>query len=297
LPRIVLAFLAPAAIIASIVFNPPATMHAQANSPDDTAIVARIKALRSQPDAARGKETGDIALAIGQLPASDRKVMLALGLAHLSTEGDPGRDNLQAVTTTLASAVAETPARPNSKTNAPNGAYTELAELERYEHMTIDPAVAQTDQYKQAVNLLITNDAEIEKQDFTLKDLHGKKWTLSQLHGKIVVVNFWATWCPPCRKELPDLDAIYTHFKSQDLIILGLDDEDPAKISQFLGFHELSYPVLLDSGRKTADAFHVGGIPKTFVFNREGKLVAQSIDMRTQRQFLNMLSAAGLKPQ
>jgi peroxiredoxin len=291
MPRITLA------LLALIALTSPAIIHAQANSPDDTAIISRLKALRSQPDAARGKETGDIALAIRQLPASDRKVMLAVSLAHLATEGDPGRDNLQAVTSTLASAVAETPAKPNPKTNAPSGVYTELAELNRYEHMSIDPAVADSDQFKQAVNLLVANDADIQKQDFTLKDLNGKKWTLSQLRGKIVVVNFWATWCPPCRKELPDLDAIYTHFKSQDLIILGLDDEDPFKISTFLGPHPLSYPVLLDSGRKIADAFHVTGIPKTFVFNREGKLVAQSIDMRTQRQFLNMLATAGLKPQ
>jgi len=196
----------------------------------------------------------------------------------------------------LATALEETPAKPVAKTGAPNGAYVELAELARYEHLSVEQAVADSDQYKQATAQLVANDADIEKQDFTLKDLHGKKWTLSELHGKIVVVNFWATWCPPCRKELPDLDAIYTHFQSKGLVILGLDDEDPFKITQFFGGHDLSYPVLLDTNRKMANAFHVDGIPKTFVFNRDGKLVTQSIDMRTRRQFLAMLAQAGLQP-
>lgn len=266
---------------------------AQTKTPSDAEIVKRLQGLRSVPDDKRGQETGDLALAIRGLAAGDRKVQLALGLAHLATEGDPGRDNLQAVTTTLATAVVETPAKPNGKTGAPNGAYVELAELAHYEHMTVDPAVAATDQYQKATEQLIATDAAIEKEDFTLKDLHGKKWTLSQLRGKIVVVNFWATWCPPCRKEIPDLDRIQAHFKD-DVVVLGLDDEDAFKISQFFSGHETSYPILLDTNRKVAEAFHVEGIPKTFVFNREGKLAAESIDMRTGRQFLQMLAAAGL---
>ena len=262
----------------------------------DAAIVKQIQGLRDLPDADRGKVTGQVALQIRSLPAGDRKVALALGLSHLATEGDPGRDNLQAVTTTLATALVETPAKPDKK-GGPNGAYAELAELARYEGMSVDPAVVAADQFKQAADALVAQDAAIEKIDFTLKDLNGKKWTLSQLRGKIVAVNFWATWCPPCRKELGDLDLIATHFQSQGVVILGLDDENPFKINQFFGGHNLNYPVLLDEGRKVAEQFHVEGIPKTFVFDREGKLVAQSIDMRTQHQFLMMLAKAGLKPQ
>jgi thiol-disulfide isomerase/thioredoxin len=152
-------------------------------------------------------------------------------------------------------------------------------------------------QFKQAADLLAAQDAAIEKLDFTLKDLKGKKWTLSELRGKIVLVNFWATWCPPCRKELPDLDAIQAHFASQGLVILAIDDEDMAKIGSFYGGKMPSFNILLDPGHKTGELFHVEGIPKTFVFDREGKLAAQSIDMRTQHQFLIMLAKAGLKPQ
>ena len=141
------------------------------------------------------------------------------------------------------------------------------------------------------------NDAEIEKADFTLRDLNNKKVTLSELRGKIVMVNFWATWCPPCRKEMPDLNAIYNHYKSQGLVILSLSDEDMFKVGSYISQAKYTYPILLDPGGKVAKQFHVEGIPKSFVFNRDGKLVAQSIDMRTQLQFLHMLAKAGLTPQ
>jgi thiol-disulfide isomerase/thioredoxin len=148
----------------------------------------------------------------------------------------------------------------------------------------------------------VQNDADIEKVDFTLKDLNGKKITLSQFRGKVVLVNFWATWCEPCRAEMGDLDAIYTHLNGQGLVVLSINIDDqsasdpmkvPTAISQ-MGYHP---PVLLDPGAKTAAKFHVdGGIPKSFVFDRDGKLVATAIDMRTQRQFLNMIALGGIHP-
>ena len=283
---------APSAAFVAVLFVTP-LLAAQNPPASDAAIVKQIHGLRSLPDAERGKQTGDIALEIRSLPASERKLSLALGLSQLSTEGDPGRDNLQAVTTTLAQAVTETPVPADKKTGAPAGPYMELAELVRYEGMTAEVA---DPQFKQATDILATNDAEIEKLDFTLKDLHGKKWTLSELRGKIVVVNFWATWCPPCRKELPDLDAIYTHFQSQGLVVLALTDEDMAKVGALFGGHLPSFPVLLDTSHQVGAQFHVDSLPHTFVFDREGKLAAQSIDMRTQQQFLRMLAQAGLKP-
>jgi peroxiredoxin len=103
---------------------------------------------------------------------------------------------------------------------------------------------------------LAANDVGIEKVDFTLKDIRGKKVTLSELRGKIVLVNFWATWCPPCRKEMPDLNAIYTHFQSQGLVILSISDESLLKVGPFItsaGYHP---PVLLDDGGKVAKQFH-----------------------------------------
>ena len=134
----------------------------------------------------------------------------------------------------------------------------------------------------------------MQKADFTLDALNGPKVQLSELRGKVVLVNFWATWCPPCRKEMPDLDALSKRFGKQGFVVLSITDEDTAKVTPFI--KEMGYKsiVLFDPEGKVAQSFHVDGIPKNFVFDREGKLVAQSIDMRTQRQFLAMLDKAGI---
>jgi peroxiredoxin len=269
----------------------PLSLHSQA-APSEKEITKELDGLRSVPDAQRGAKTGAIALEIRSMPAGLPKLRFAVGLSHLATEGDPGRDNLQAVTTTLASALKENPVP--GKGDKPASPYLDLARLTHYEGLTADL----TDpQYTQALAILTANDADIQKADFTLKDLKGKKVTLSELRGQIVVVNFWATWCPPCRKEMPDLDLIYNHFKSQGLVIVSITDEEMFKVGSYISQSHFTYPILLDPERKAAKEFHVEGIPRTFVFDREGKLVAQSIDMRTQRQLLNMLAQAGLKPQ
>jgi peroxiredoxin len=265
------------------------TLHAA--QPNESSITNQLKGLRSVLTAQRPAATTKIALDIRTLPAGPTKVKLADALVHLSTEGDPGQDTLQAVAQTLSQALAESPVP--AKNDQPPTPYIDLAKLARYEQVNVD---LKDPLLTKANEILATNDAEIEKVDFTLKDLHGKKFTLSELRGKIVLVNFWATWCPPCRAEMPDLDAIYTHFESQGLVILSISDEDGFKVSSYIspsGYHP---PVLLDTGGKVAKQFHIDGIPKTFVFDREGKLVAQSIDMRTQHQFLLMLAKAGLHP-
>ncbi len=283
----VLSHSGPALFLAFTLITTPA-LHAQAT---ESSITNQLKSLRSIPTPQRPAATMKIAADIRTLPPGLTKVKLADGLSHLATEGDPGQETLQSVAQTLSQALSESPVPP--KNDQPPMPYMDLAKLVRYEHVTTDlkdPLLTKADE------ILAANDAEIEKADFTLKDLHGKKVTLSELRGKIVLVNFWATWCPPCRAEMPDLDAIYTHFQSQGLVILSLSDEDPFKVASYIsptGYHP---PVLLDTGGKVAKQFHIDGIPKTFVFDRDGKLVAQSIDMRTQHQFLMMLSKAGLHP-
>ena len=94
---------------------------------------------------------------------------------------------------------------------------------------------------------------------------------------------------------MPDLDALSHKFADQGLVVLSISDENIAKVAAYVLGHNLNYPILIDTDRKANEAFHVEGIPQSFVFNREGKLVAQSIDMRTQNQFLQMLAAADLK--
>jgi len=250
----------------------------------------QISHLRSLADDVRARTTKQLALDIRALPKTEHKLGLANALANLSTEGDFGRDTLQEVATTLAEALREQPIP--MKGNDPDFAYVELATLVRYEHVK---APLDNQQFTAAMARLEADDMARAKADFTLLDLEGKSWTLRELRGKVVLVNFWATWCPPCRKEMPDLDALYRKFKDQGLVILAIDDEEAGKIKPYLAEHPVTYPILLDPGRKANESFHVDGIPKSFVYDREGKLVAQSIDMRTQKQFLEMLAQAGLR--
>jgi peroxiredoxin len=128
-----------------------------------------------------------------------------------------------------------------------------------------------------------------------VQELDGETFDLAAMRGRVVAVNFWATWCPPCRKEMPDMQALYQRFAPKGLVILAISDEDVSKVEQFIADHHFSYPILLDPGRKVNELFRVEGIPKSFVYDRDGKLVAEAIDMRTERQLLEMLAHAGLE--
>src|SRR5215471_17506599 len=258
-------------------------------SKPELAIREQLGHLRGLADDVRARTTKQLALDIRALPKTEHKLGLANALANLSTEGDFGHDSLQEVAATLAGALKEQP--PPMNGTDPDFTYVELATLVRYEHVQ---ASSDDPQFKLAMTKLEGDDTARAKADFTLTDLQGKSWTLHDLRGKVVLINFWATWCQPCRKEMPDLDALYKRFKDQGLVILAIDDEDATKIKPFLMERPVTYPVLLDAGRKVNDLFRIDGIPKSFVYDRDGKLVAQSIDMRTQKQFLEMLSNAGL---
>ena len=94
---------------------------------------------------------------------------------------------------------------------------------------------------------------------------------------------------------MPDLESLYSRFRDQGLVILAISDEDAGKVKPFVAERKFTYPILLDPGRKVNELFRVEGIPKSFVYDRKGGLVAQAIDMRTQGQFLAMLAQAGLR--
>lgn len=254
-------------------------------SDQEKPIAEQISKLRSLPDDIRGEVQRQLAMKIRALPEAPNKLRLAMGLASRSTEGDFGNDNLQEVTTTLEKAIAaQKPTQP--------GPYLELASLVRYEHMNTS---LNSPQYSAAMQRLQDEDRERNAVNFTLTDLNGKSWTLQDLKGKVVLLNFWATWCPPCRKEMPDLESIYKQFEAQGLVILGVSDDDADKVREFIQKQGTSYPILLDPGSKVNHLLHIEGIPKTFVYDREGRIVAQSIDMRTKGQFLGMLKVAGLE--
>ena len=259
---------------------------------DAARIKGEISDLRSLSVEKRPEATIQVAKEIDALPPGKEKVGFADQVSNLVTEGDQGQDTLQAVADSLSKALGETPMP--AKGDQPPAPYMDLARLARYEQVSVtlnDPL------YQKALGTLASNDADVAKADFTLKDLNRKSWTLSQLRGKIVMVNFWATWCPPCRQEMPVLDAIYTHYQNEGLVVLSITDETPLTVIPFLQGKDYNPPVLIDSSDAVHKQFHIMGIPRTYVFDREGKLVGETIDQATQKQFFSLLARTGLKPE
>ena len=269
---------------------------------DQKPLADQLDAVRGLDDHARAAAIPELAQKIQRLPVSKNKLRLALNLAGKSTEGDLGTSAIQAAATALASSLSEKPVPWTAPSESgsdifsdslfPYYGYSELAQLERYEHIVV--SLSGDLHYQAAKAALEVSDAKRAHLDFALSDPSGKTWRLSALHGQVVLVNFWATWCPPCRKEIPDLENLYKRFSSQGFVVLGITDEDAAKIDTFLKAHPISYHVLLDSNRAINKEFAIQGIPKSFVYDRSGKLVSEAIDMRTEQQLLKMLQAAGL---
>lgn len=134
--------------------------------------------------------------------------------------------------------------------------------------------------------------------DFTLADAHGKKVSLSEFRGKVVVLNFWATWCGPCEAEMPSLNNLYKEFKSKGLVVIAISvDPTTATVLSFITEKKLAFPVLLDKNKEVYfDNYAVMGLPTTFIIDRNGVLVEkimgeQEWDSSKMRvKFLNLLT-------
>jgi peroxiredoxin len=107
--------------------------------------------------------------------------------------------------------------------------------------------------------------------DFTLETLDGEVITLSELQGQVVVVNLWATWCPPCRAEMPALERVWNDYRDQGLLILAVDQrEPPATVSAFAEEFGLSFPILLDRDGAVGARYQLRAYPTTFFVGRDG---------------------------
>lgn len=118
--------------------------------------------------------------------------------------------------------------------------------------------------------------------DFELKDQYGKTHKLSDYKGKVVFLNFWATWCPPCKMEMPDIQKIYEKYEKQgdksEVVVLSLaapntqDEKDIDGIKEFLEENGYTYPVLMDDGGYTFGAYRISSLPTTFMIDKEGNV-------------------------
>lgn len=123
------------------------------------------------------------------------------------------------------------------------------------------------------IGLLVCLAGTVLAEDFNLTDLNGKRHKLADYQGKWLLVNFWATWCPPCREEIPDLIALHESKRNIAVIGIALDAENQKEIRAFADDNLMSYP-LVQGNEKTLSQFGKANVlPTTFIYNPQGKLV------------------------
>lgn len=111
----------------------------------------------------------------------------------------------------------------------------------------------------------------MQAEDFQLADLDGKTQSLSQYRGKIVLVNFWATWCKPCTTEMPAMQSIYDKLRDKGFVVLAVNElEDDAKVREHIKQYGHTFPVLMDRDNKVANQFGVFGLPVSVFIDEKG---------------------------
>jgi|CXWL01.1.fsa_nt_gi cytochrome c biogenesis protein CcmG/thiol:disulfide interchange protein DsbE len=118
---------------------------------------------------------------------------------------------------------------------------------------------------------------------FSLTTFDGQEISLDSLRGQVVVVNFWASWCKPCEKEAPELEAFYRAYKDRGVVVLGIDYVDTeTEARAYLKKFGITYPNGPDLGTRISQAYRIKGVPETFVIDRNGQLVKTIIGETTQ---------------
>ena len=129
---------------------------------------------------------------------------------------------------------------------------------------------------------------------FEVTSVDGKKTKLSDMKGKIVLIDFWATWCPPCRKGLPETQKSFDKYADKGLAVMAISAEDKATVTPFLKENSYTFPTYIDGEGKANTAYGITGIPTIAVIDREGKLIAYMIGLRDPEEILAALKKAGL---
>jgi peroxiredoxin len=117
--------------------------------------------------------------------------------------------------------------------------------------------------------------APVDVGDFGVEALAGGQATLSQQKGTIVLLNFWATWCPPCRAEMPSIEVLWKKMKGKPFTVMAVSvGEDKSTVAGFIKDQKYSYPVYLDPESKLGSAFNASSIPTTYILDKSGKVIA-----------------------
>jgi peroxiredoxin len=118
-------------------------------------------------------------------------------------------------------------------------------------------------------------------EDFTLPALNGGTFRLADQRGKVVLVNFWATWCPPCLEEMPAMERLWRKHKDAGFVLVAVSvDTDPKKVVPFVTEHGLTFPVALDTTMSVAEKYGVRALPSSFILDKDGGLAALALGPR-----------------
>lgn len=121
----------------------------------------------------------------------------------------------------------------------------------------------------------------VQAPAFELATADGKRVSLAALRGQVVLLNFWATWCPPCREEMPSMERLHQEFKAQGLAVLAVNiQESPKQVARFMRDFRLTFPALLDVDATIAGRYGVRGLPSTYLIDRTGRVVGQVVGAR-----------------
>ena len=159
------------------------------------------------------------------------------------------------------------------------------------ENTTIPNVSSNTE--KDAPTKSITDAVKIAALDFKLIDLNGKEVSLSDYKGKKVFLNFWASWCPPCISEMPDIEKLYNETKDSDLVILAVNlGEDKATVKDFSDTNKYNFKILLDTDQSVGKQYNITAIPTSYFIDKEGNIVSTvkgSISLEKMKSYISKL--------
>ena len=133
---------------------------------------------------------------------------------------------------------------------------------------------------------------KINAIDFTLKDIDGKELSLSDLKGKKVFLNFWATWCPPCKAEMPEIEKLYQETKDSNLVIVAVEmGESLSTVKSFIDSKNYGFKVLLDSDKNIASKYNIVSIPTSYFIDGDGNVISKNVGGMTIDQMKTSIKA------
>lgn len=130
--------------------------------------------------------------------------------------------------------------------------------------------------------------------DFSLNDLSGKPHAISQWQGQLRIINFWATWCPPCRKEIPELMALHKNYADRGVVVIGIAIDDPEAVADYLHETAINYPLLMAGDQGISLARQLGdtvdAVPFTVIVNKQGDIIYRHPGEFNQQEILTVIS-------